>query len=397
MWELVDLPPGSKPLGYKWIFKKKMKTDGSIDKYKARLVIKGYKQKEGLDYFDTYSPVTRISSIRMLIVIAAIHNLEIHQMDVKTAFLNGGLDEEIYMEQPEGFIVPGQEKKVCRLVKSLDRLKQVLMQWHEKFDSVMMTNGFKINECDKCVYVKNIERGFVITCLYVDDILIMGSTNEIIKTTKEMFNNKFDMKDLGVADVILGIKISKTSDGLILSQSHYIEKILKKFKQNDSSPMRTPIDVNPHLSKNNDKSLSQQEYAQAIGSLMYVMNCTRLDIASAISKLSRYISNSGPDHWKAIVRVLRYLKYTQNYGLHYSKYPAVLEGYCDANWISNTKDSKSTSGYLFTLGGGAVSWKSSKQTCIARSMMESEFIALDKAGEEAEWVRHFLEDISIWP
>ena len=209
-WELVDLLPGSKPLGYKWIFKKKMKANGSIDKYKARLVIKGYKQKEGLDYFDTYSPVTRISSIRMLIAITAIHNLEIHQMDVKTAFLNGDLDEEIYMEQPEGFIFPSQEKKFCRLVKSLYGLKQAPMQWHEKFDSVMMTNGFKINECDKSVYVKNTKHGFVIICLYVDDILIMGSNNEVVKTTKEMFNNKVDMKDLGVSDVILGIKISKT-------------------------------------------------------------------------------------------------------------------------------------------------------------------------------------------
>ena len=147
-WELVDLPPCSKALGYKWIFKKKMKADGSIDKYKVRLVIKGYKQKEGLDYFDTYSPVTRISFIRMLIDIVAIHNLEIHQMDLKTAFLNGDFDEEIYMEQPEGFIVPGQEKKVCRLVKSLYGLKQAPLQWHEKFDSVIMKNGFKINECD---------------------------------------------------------------------------------------------------------------------------------------------------------------------------------------------------------------------------------------------------------
>ena len=173
-----------------------------------------------------------------------------------------------------------------------------------------MANGFKINECDKYVYVKNTERGSVIICLYVDDILIMGSNNEIIKTTKDMFNNKFDMKDLGVADVILGIKISKTLDGLILSQSHYIEKILIKFKQNDSSPMRTPVDVNLHLFKNNGKSFSQQEYAQAISSLMYVMNCTRSDIAYAVSKLSRYTSNPGPDHWKAIVRVLRYLKKT---------------------------------------------------------------------------------------
>ena len=149
-------------------------------------------------------------------------------MDVKTAFLNSDLDEEIYMEQPEGFIVPGQEKKVCLLVNSLYGLKQALMQWHEKFDSVMMTNGFKINECDKCVYVKNTERGFVIICLYVDDILIMESNNEVIKTTKEMFNNKFDMKDLGVADVILGIKISKISDGL-----YYLNHItLRKFSRN---------------------------------------------------------------------------------------------------------------------------------------------------------------------
>ena len=273
-----------------------MKAYGSIDKYKVRLVVKGYNQKEGLDYFDINSPITRISSIRMLIVIAAIHNLKIHQMDVKTVFLNGDLDEEIYMEQPEGFIVPGQEKKVFRLVKSLYGLKQASKQWHEKFDSIMMENGFKIHECDKCVYVKNIERGSVIIYLYVDDMFIMGSNNEVIKTTKKMFNNKFNMKDLGVANVILRIKISKTSDGLILSQSHYIEKILKKFKQDDSSPTRTLVDVNLHLSKNNGKSISQQEYAQEIGSLMYVMNCTRPDIAYAVSKLSRYTSNPGPNH-----------------------------------------------------------------------------------------------------
>ena len=154
-------------MGCKWIFKRKIKTDGSIDKYKARLVAKGYKQKEGLDYFDTYSPVTRITSIRMLIAIAALHNLEIHQMDVKTAFLNGDLNEEIYMDQPEGFISLGQEKKVCRLVKSLYGLKQIPKQWHEKFDKVMKLNGFTINECDKRVYVKDTNNGYIIVCLYV--------------------------------------------------------------------------------------------------------------------------------------------------------------------------------------------------------------------------------------
>ena len=396
-WELVDLPPGSKPLGYKWIFKRKMKTDGTIDKYKARLVIKGYKQKEGLDYFDTYSPVTRITSIRMVLAIAALRNLEIHQIDVKTAFLNGDLDEEIYMEQPEGFVAPGQEKKVCKLVKSLYGLKQAPKQWHQKFDSVVLANGFKINECDKCIYVKNIVNGYVIFCLYVDDMLIVGSDDEMIKSTKAMLSTRFDMKDMGLADVILGVKILRTSDGLVLSQSHYVDKIVDKFSNDDSRVARTPIDVNLHMSKNRGESVSQLEYSRVIGSLMYLMSCTRPDVAYAVSKLSRYTSNPNGDHWKGIVRVLRYLRYTRDYGLHYIRYPAVLEGYSDANWISDVKNSKSTSGYVFALAGAAISWKSSKQTVIARSTMESEFIALDKCGEEAEWLRNFLEDIPRWP
>ena len=256
-----------------------------------------------------------------------------------------------------------------------------------------MSNGFTINECDKCVYVKDTNNGYVIVCLYVDDMLILGSNNYIITTTKKMLSSKFNMKDLGVADVILGIKISRTSGGLILSQPHYIEKLLDKFDKEESNIARTPVDISLHLSKNIGQRISQLEYSRIIGSLMYVMNCTRPDIAYSISKLSRYASNPEVDHYKAIIRVLRYLRYTQKYGLHYTRYPTVLEGYSDANWISDMKDTKSTSGYVFTLGGAVVSWKSSKH---ARSTMESEFIALDKAGK-VEWLHQFLEDIPIWP
>lgn len=199
-----------------------MKDDGTIDKYKARLVVKGFRQKEGLDYFDTYSPVTRITSIRMLIALAAVYGLEIHQMDVKTTFLNGELEEEIYIEQPEGFVVPGKEKKVCKLIKSLYGLKQAPKQWHAKFDQTMLSNGFKINECDKCVYIKDTPNQEVILCLYVDDMLIMSKDIANIKATKRMLASKFDMKDLGVADVILGIKILKTPNGSsIVSNSLY--------------------------------------------------------------------------------------------------------------------------------------------------------------------------------
>ncbi|KAD4384796.1 hypothetical protein E3N88_24964 [Mikania micrantha] len=246
-WELVNLPPGCKPLGYRWIFKRKMKADGSIDKYKVRLVIKGFRQNEGVDYFDTYSPVTRITSIRLVLAIAALRNLEVHQMDVKTAFLNGDLEEKIYMEQPEGFSAPGQEGKVCKLVKSLYGLKQAPKQWHQKFDQVMLNNCFKINECDKCVYVKNTMRGYVILCLYVDDMLIVGSDDKMIKSTKDMLKARFDMKDMGLADVILGIKINRTQHGLVLSQSHYVDKILEKFNEGDTSVAQTPVDTTQHL------------------------------------------------------------------------------------------------------------------------------------------------------
>ncbi|GKA78709.1 retrovirus-related pol polyprotein from transposon TNT 1-94 [Tanacetum coccineum] len=357
-WELVDLPPGCKPLGYKWIFKKKMKADGTVDKYKARLVIQGFRQREGLDYFDTYSPVTRITSIRMIIAIAALRNLEIHQMDVKTAFLNGDLEEEIYINQPEDFIAPGQEGKVCRLVKSLYGLKQAPKKWHQKFDHTMLESGFKINECDKCVYVKDTSAGYVILCLYVDDMLIVGSNDKIIRSTKD---------DMGLADVILGMKIIRTQNGLVLSQVRYVDKIINTHNAGDFDQARTPIDNSLHLSKNRGLGVAQLEYSRIIGMLMYLMTGTRLDLAYAVSRLSRYTSNLSYGHWKAITR------------------------------ISDIKDSRSTSGYLFTLGGAAISWKSSKQNVIAKSTMESEFIMLDKCREEEEWLRQFVEDIPWWP
>nr|GEV36290.1 retrovirus-related Pol polyprotein from transposon TNT 1-94 [Tanacetum cinerariifolium] len=333
-WELVDLPPGC------------------------------------LDYFDTYLPVTRITSIRMILAITALRNLEVHQMDVKTAFLNGDLEEEIYMNQPEGFIAPGQEGKVSRLFKSLYGLKQAHKQWHQKFDHAMLKGGFKINECDKCVYVKDTSNGYVILCLYIDDMLIVGSNDKMIKSTKDMLKLKFDMKDMGLADVILGIKIIRTHNGLVLSQAHYMDKILNTHNAGDSSLARTPIDTSLHLSKNRGVGVAQLKYSRIIDMLMYLMMSTRPDLAYAVSRLRR---------------------------LHYDRHPAVIKGYSDANWISDIKDSRSTSGYVFTLGGAAISWKSSKQTVIAKSTMESEFIALDKCREEAEWLRQFVENILRLP
>ncbi|GJX85883.1 putative reverse transcriptase domain-containing protein [Tanacetum coccineum] len=274
-------------------------------------------------------------------------------MDVKTAFLNGDLEEEIYMNQPEGFIAHGQEGK-------------------------------------------DTSSGYVILCLYVDDMLIVGSNDKMIRSTKDMLKSKFDMKDMGLADVMLGIKIIRTQNGLVLSQAHYVDKILNTHNAGDPSRARTPLTHYAIYLKIEGLVFAQLEYSRIIGMLMYLMTGTRPDLAYAVSRLSRYTSNPSYAHWKAITRVFYYLRYSRDYRLHYDRHPAVIEGYIDANWISDKKDSRSTSGYVFTLGGAAISWKSSKQTVIAKSTMESEFIALDKCGEEAKWLRQFVEDIPRW-
>jgi hypothetical protein len=189
-WEVVERPYGCKPVGCKWVLKKKLRSDGTIDKYKARLVAKGYTQKEGEDFFDTYSPVSRLTTIRVLLSLAASHGLLVHQMGIKTAILNGELEEEIYMDQPEGFVGKGQEGMVCKLVKSLYGLKQASKQWHDKFDRTLTSVGFVTNKADKCVYYRYGGGEGVILCLYVDDILIFGTSLELIKEVKRLSFSK---------------------------------------------------------------------------------------------------------------------------------------------------------------------------------------------------------------
>ncbi|GJW69029.1 zinc finger, CCHC-type containing protein [Tanacetum coccineum] len=237
-------------------------------------------------------------------------------MDVNIAFLNGELDEKVYMNQPQGFIILGNENKVCKLIKSLYRLKYAPKQWHQKFDEVVLSNGYLLKKADKCVYSKFDEFGKgVIICLYVDDMLIFGTDQLQFYLKNEFLSLRFSMKDMGEADVILGIRIKHESNGISISQSHYIEKVLKKFNYFDCTLVSTPMDTNKKLMPNNGQAVSQLEYSRVIGYLMYAMTCTRPDIAFDVGNLSRYTSNPGTQHWQAIQQVLKYLKKTMDYRL----------------------------------------------------------------------------------
>jgi len=252
--------------------------------------------------------VTRISSIQVLLALTATHKLVIHQMDVKTTFLNGDLEEEIYMTQPEGCVVPGQENKVCKLLKSLYGLKQAPKQWHEQLDNVLLCDGLLPNDADKCVYYKSENGECVIICLYVDDMLIFGTCIDIYSRIKLFLGSNFEMKDMGEANVILGIRIIRMRDSILLSQERYIEKLLRKFGYYEFKPVSTPYDVNSKLMKNRGESISQPQYAQIIGSLLHLMSFSRPDIAYAVGRLSRYTQCPNQEHWDALARHLKYLR-----------------------------------------------------------------------------------------
>ncbi|KAK1663046.1 hypothetical protein QYE76_051205, partial [Lolium multiflorum] len=326
VWTLVDLPDSRKAVENKWIFKRKTDADGNITVYKARLVAKGFRQIQGVDYDETFSPVAKLKSVRILLAIAAFFDYEIWQMDVKTAFLNGDIEEELYMVQPKGFVDPKNADKVCKLQRSIYGLKQASRSWNRRFDKVIKDFGFIQCHGEACIYKKVSGSSVAFLILYVDDILLIGNDIELLSSVKGYLNNSFSMKDLGEASYILGIKIYRDrSRRLIgLSQSTYLDKILKKFRMDESKKGFLPMLPGKVLSKTQGPAtaeererMSQIPYASAVGSIMYAMLCTRPDIAHDVSLTSRYQSDPGMEHWTAVKNILKYLKRTKDMFLCY--------------------------------------------------------------------------------
>ena len=403
-WKLVDLPPGRKAIGCKWVFKIKYDSSGKLERYKARLVAKGYSQTQGIDYNETFAPVAKFNSIRTLIALAAEHDLELHQMDVKTAFLNGHLDEEIYMEQPEGFSKKNQEHKVCKLSKSLYGLKQAGRSWYQMIDANLTDLGFERTSADVCIYHFQKDGVLMVVALYVDDLLLLSNNLGALDDLKKKLGKRFDMKDLGPAQFILGIQIrrNRVKKVISISQEQYIDNILKRFGMEDCKPIATPLDANTKfsstMSPSSDKDFLEMKeipYQQAIGSLMYAMLGTRPDIAFAVGALSRFSSNPGMHHWQGVKRIFRYLKGTKAQCLRFQADKKELVGYCDADWGGDRDDRKSTGGYAFLLAGGAISWSSKKQPTVALSTTEAEYMAVSQGTREAIWLRRLLHELGF--
>lgn len=425
-WSLQPLPRGKKAIGCRWVLKIKRTADGSIDKYKARLVAQGFNQRSGIDYHETFAPVAKFTSIRALLSLAACHDYEVHQMDVVTAYLNGDIDEEIYMRQPDGFVVPGREHLVCKLNKSLYGLKQAGRCWYQKIDKALSDMKFSHLSSDWCVYHYISDDGSVVIwiALYVDDLLIVSNSMSQLSQFKIKLSQLFSMKDLSEAKFILGVEIERDrkQKTLKINQRSYITSIIDRFDMAAANPCATPMDAGCKLSKLQSPQTDQEKtktsnipYQSAVGALMYAMLGTRPDICYAVGVLSQYNNCYGETHWLAVKRVLRYLKGTIHYGITYggaahqratikqstsvssssSSDNAILIGYCDADWGSNIDDRRSITAYVFMIGGGAVSWQSKKQPTVALSTVEAEYMASCQATKEALWWRAFLVGIGL--
>ena len=401
VWDPVELPKGRKAIGSKWVFKLKVNAEGVVDRYKARLVAQGFSQKFGEDYDETFCPVVRHESIRTLIALAVQDGLKLHQMDITTAFLNGELKEEVYMKQPEGFIVKGQEDLVCRLKRSIYGLKQSGRCWNNTLDEELKKMGFVQSAGDPCIYIAS-EGEVCIVAVYVDDIIIGAKTDDRILQIKRDLRKRFKAKDMGELHHFLGMKIiqNQNSGEVWISQPAYTQDILEKFHMVDAKPVSTPFDASSKLMNAVDDSdvVDTELYQSAVGSLLYLSVATRPDIAFAVSNVAKYCARPTKQHWIAVKRIMRYLKGTLNHGLCYTlSHNTQCVGFSDADFAGDIDDRKSTSGYMFQMSGAAISWRSKKQACVALSTAEAEYIALASAGQEAVWIRQLLSDMRSTP
>ena len=404
-WRLEDAPPGVNIIGSKWVLKAKKDAAGNVVRYKARLVAQGFSQIGGIDYDDTYAPVAKLSSTRAVIAMANRLGMEMHQIDIKGAYLDGELNDNkiLYMHHPPGYKVSDAGTRVLHLVKTLYGLKQSGRRWYQKLTSVFVMLGFKQCAVDQAVYYRavTVKGELTVVVVHVDDCSIVATTIRLVEELKAGLREHFEVTDLGELHWMLGIEVKRDRPGQVvhLSQRAYIDAILRRYNLDDLKPLSTPMDHQVRLSSEQVPASAAEctmmrdvPYREAVGALNWAALATRPDIAFAVSAVARFAANPGPAHWEAVKRIFRYLKGTRDLWLTYGEASSPLEGYADADG-SMSEDRRAISGYAFLIDGGAVSWSSKRQEIVSLSTTESEYVAATHGGKEALWLRSLISEV----
>ncbi|WJX40607.1 hypothetical protein P8452_28061 [Trifolium repens] len=396
VWDLVPRPEGVNIIGTKWVYRNKSDESGVVTRNKARLVAQGYSQIEGVDFDETFAPVARHESIRLLLGVACILKFKLFQMDVKSAFLNGYLNEEVYVEQPKGFVDPNYPDHVYRLKKALYGLKQAPRAWYERLTKFLVQQGYRKGETDKTLFVREEKGKFMIAQIYVDDIVFGGMSDPMVKMFVNQMQSEFEMSHVGELTYFLGLQVKQMEDTIFISQSKYVKNIVKKFGMENTNHKRTPATTHLKLSKDeHGVSVDQSLYRSMIGSLLY-LTASRPDISFVVGVCARYQAEPKMSHLNQVKRILKYVSGTSDYGILYSHGEDTrLLGYCDADWAGSADDRKSTSGGCFFLGSNLISWFSKKQNCVSLSTAEAEYIAAGSSCSQLLWMKQMLGEYNV--
>ena len=394
--ELVPPRLDQNVVGCKWIFTIKYLPDGSVNRYKARLVARGFTQQPGKDFTDTFSPVIKSTTVRSVLHLAVNNDWSIRQIDVNNAFLQGRLKDEVYVKQPPGFVDQDRPHFVCCLKKALYGLRQAPRAWYQELRNYLLTLGFVNSVADTSLFIKWDGQLVLYVLVYVDDMLITGNNKSAISQLITSLDSLFSLKDLGETKYFLGVEMTRSSSGLHLRQQKYISDLLEKTKMTAVKPVSTPMSPTPKLSlKSGTKLDNSSEYRATIGNLQY-MSFTRPDIAYAVNKLSQYMHCPTDLHWSAAKRILRYLAGTPSHGiLLRCNTPLTLHGFSDADWAGDVDDFLSTNAYVVYLGSSPISWSSRKQKGVARSSTEAEYRAVANAASEIRWITSLLTELGV--
>jgi len=394
-WDIVQAPSNVRPIGCKWVYKIKRGPDGNIERYKARLVAKGYSQVEGIDYLEIFSPVVKMTTIRVILAIASINNWHLQQLDVSNAFLYGDLTEDVYMTIPQG--LHGYSPSQCyKLKKSLYGLKQTSRQWFAKLSHLLLSFGYTQAHADHSLFTKATGSSFTTIVVYVDDIVLAGNSLVEIAHLKTSLRSHFNIRDLGKLKYFLGLEVAHSSSGLYLCQRKYCLDLISDVALLNSKLSSTPMDPSLRLHQDSSAPLDDPlPYRRLVGRLIYLTN-TRPDIVFATQQLSQFMGAPTHSHFQAALRVVRYLKSCPGKGLFFRRSSSLhLLGFSDADWATCVDTRRSITGYCFFIGSSLVSWKTKKQSTISRSSSKAEYRALASATCELQWLIYLFRDLHI--